>query len=296
LAAGGAFWLLVPCRMPGKAAAAAALLPLAFWPAPRLLPGELRLTMLDVGQGQSILLETARHAVLYDAGPAYPGSGTDAARQVALPYLARRGIGRLSALIVSHRDLDHAGGMRRVLEGLPVEARYGSWVDAEDAASPPMRLCQKGEGWEFDGVRFEFLHPRGESQPEGKNQDSCVLKVSAASGRALLAGDIGKKEEQALLLAGPGSLSAELLAMPHHGSRHSSSLPFLAAVGPAWSFASAGWGNRFGHPHPDALMRHEALGIAMRRTDHDGALTALFAGGKITVEGERQRRKRYWQD
>ncbi|MDR0996076.1 MAG: DNA internalization-related competence protein ComEC/Rec2 [Zoogloeaceae bacterium] len=296
LAAAGAFWILLPARVPGKIAALVALLPLVFWPAPRVAPGDLRLTMLDVGQGQAIVLETARHAVLYDAGPAYPG-GADAAGQTILPYLARRGIGRVSALIVSHRDVDHAGGLTRLLAGLPVETLYGSWTEEEGSpGTPPMRLCRAGVAWDFDGVRFEFLHPPSGQMPSGKNGDSCVLKITTASGRAVLTGDIGKAEEHALLAdaALRRALSAELLTMPHHGSRHSASLPFLAAVGPRWSLASAGYKNRFGHPHPDTLARHQALGITVRRTDLDGALIASFSGGQVEVEGFRQLRRRYW--
>lgn len=287
LAALGVGLLLLPRGVPGKGAGLVLLLPLLFWPTPSLAPGALRTTVLDVGQGQAVLLETAGHRLLYDAGPAY--GSDDAGRRVVLPYLQQRGISALDMLVVSHRDKDHAGGLDSLRLALPVRQLVASMPELEGG-----RLCARGQAWEWDGVRFSFLHPEPGRPLDGKNGDSCVLRVETASGRLLLTGDIGVAEE-ALLVDGQGPLlSAEVMLMPHHGSTTSSSLPFVAAVGPRLALASAGYRNRFQHPRPEVLERYEGLGAQVWRTDRDGALVLDFAGGEVAIQPWREAGRRYW--
>lgn len=287
LAGLGVFLLLLPRGVPGKAAGAVMLLPLLFWP--RLWPetGTLRATVLDVGQGQAVLLETARHSLLYDAGPAY--GNDDAGRRVVVPFLVGRGITALDMLVVSHKDADHAGGLASIRAALPAGSLVSSIPDLEGGS-----LCAQGQSWEWDGVSFAFLHPEAGRPLQGANGDSCVLRVASPSGRLLLTGDIEAKDELVLLNRDAASLSAEVLLLPHHGSTSSSSLPFVAAVGPELALASAGYRNRFKHPRPEVLERYEGLGTQVWRTDRDGALLLEFAGGRVALQAWRQTGQRYW--
>ncbi|MDR3351670.1 MAG: DNA internalization-related competence protein ComEC/Rec2 [Zoogloeaceae bacterium] len=298
LAALAAPILLLPRGVPGKGAGLFLLLPLVFWPAPSLPPGTLRVTVLDVGQGSAVLLESAGHRLLYDTGPVYGPSrdADDAGRRVVLPYLVSRGIGRLDMLVLSHRDKDHSGGFESVRGTLAITRLLSSIPDL-----PGGEPCQTGTHWTWDGIRFEFLHPPripagkpGEA-PQGRNEDSCVLKVTTPSGRLLLTGDIEARTERRLLAAA-APLAAEVMLMPHHGSHRSSTPAFVAAVAPRWALASAGYRNRFNHPRPETLARYAAQGSKTRNTAEDGALILEFAQGKITLTSQRQQKRRYFQD
>ncbi|MDR0234032.1 MAG: DNA internalization-related competence protein ComEC/Rec2 [Zoogloeaceae bacterium] len=296
MAALGVAILLLPRRFPGKAAGFFLLLPLILYPsAPPLPEGTVRLTVFDVGQGQSVLLETSRHVLLYDAGPAYgrggrDGEKADAGERVVLPYLAARGIHRLDAIVVSHKDSDHAGGLESLRAGIPMDVIFSSAPQTEGG-----KICRQGDAWQWDGIRFEFLHPEPDRALRGENNDSCVLKVSAPGGRLLFTGDIDKRMERRLIAGQVKALSAEILLVPHHGSRTSSSWPFVAAVGPEWALISAGYQNRFSHPHPEVVERYETLDARLLRTDHDGALTLTVHPSGIEVERFREREKRYWR-
>lgn len=287
LALPGVCLLLLPRTVPGKGIGLLLLLPMLFWPAPRLAPGHLRVSVLDVGQGQAVLLETATHRLLYDAGPGW--GHDDAGRRVILPYLARRGIDRLDMLVVSHRDQDHAGGLESLRAMLKVEQLFSSVPEWQDGT-----LCRRGQAWQWDGVHFQFLHPPPAQPLAGGNGDSCVLKVSTGVGRLLLPGDIGVAEEQQLLETALPQLAAEVLLVPHHGSTTSSSLPFVAAVGPDLALISAGYRNRFKHPRPEVLERYAGLGSQIWRTDRDGALILDFSNTGVTIQGWRQAEPRYW--
>lgn len=287
LALAGVFLLLLPRGVPGRGVGLVLLLPLLFWPRPSLEPSQLRVTVLDVGQGQAVLLETAGHRLLYDAGPAY--GSDDAGQRVVLPYLHYRGIDRLDMLVVSHRDKDHAGGLDSVRAGITVERLLSSWPEL--AGSEP---CARGQAWEWDGVRFAFLHPEAGRPLSGGNGDSCVLRVAAPAGRLLLVGDISVREEARLVAEQGALLSAEALLVPHHGSNTGSSLPFVAAVGPQFALVSAGYRNRFQHPRSEVVERYEGLGAKVWRTDRDGALLLDFGEGQVTLRSWREAGRRYW--
>lgn len=299
LAGCGVLLLLLPRKTPGKGAALVMLLPLLFGQAPELSPGQLRATALDVGQGQAVLLETATHQLLYDAGPGYgpagedgeAQTGRDAGAQVVLPYLTASGVRALDALVVSHRDNDHSGGMASIIAGAQVRRIISSIPDV-----PNGETCRQGQSWTWDGVYFEFLHPPADKTLRGDNGDSCVLKVTSAGGRMLLTGDISAREERRLLAEDRAALSAEVLLVPHHGSRTSSSPSFVAAVGADWALASAGYRNRFNHPRPEIVDRYASLGTQLLRTDRDGALIVEFSEQGMTARRWRQEERRYWRD
>lgn len=187
-------------------------------------PGRLQLVAFDVVQGMAVLVQTAHHALLYDAGPSY-GPGADAGSRVILPYLKARGIGALDALVVSHGDADHAGGALSVLQGVSVGFLLSSLPDGHPAvaAARRSRRCAAGQAWDWDGVHVEVLHPLPASYADAAlkpNARSCTLRIStddAAKERAvLLAGDIEAVDEAALLGRAAARLPADVLLAPHH--------------------------------------------------------------------------------
>lgn len=287
----GAFWLLLPRAVPGKALAVLLILPL-LWPArERLALGEAELWLLDVGQGLSVLVRTRNHAMLYDAGPAYSG-GLDLGEVAVVPGLRALGLGRLDAFVESHGDNDHAGGSGAVRRALAPLQEFAT--DADD--SPGARPCESGQGWEWDGVRFSLLHPPPHF-PYLKNDSSCVLRIDAGGTAALLPGDISEIIEARLLREQPAALPAALLVVPHHGSRTSSSAEFVAAVAPQLALIGVGHRNRFDLPRADVLQRYTDTGAALLDTAHSGAIRVrLGSGGIGTIERWREREPRFWRE
>ncbi|MBV8605353.1 MAG: DNA internalization-related competence protein ComEC/Rec2 [Pelomonas sp.] len=275
--------LLLVLRLPWRLRACGLLLGLPLlWPAPsRPAAGEFELLAADVGQGTAVLVRTAGHALLFDAGPQYQPDtpGADAGERVLLPLLRGLGVARLDRLVLSHRDTDHIGGAASLLAGLRVDGLLSSLEDAHpllQAATLPLQRCVAGQRWQWDGVDFEVLQPPAAAYTRGakSNALSCVLRVSAANGRAaLLTGDVEAAQELALVRASPpGALHAELLMVPHHGSNTSSSAALLDAVRPALAVVQAGYRNRFGHPTARVLARYAERGIAVVTSADCGAL------------------------
>ncbi|MDW8469841.1 MAG: DNA internalization-related competence protein ComEC/Rec2 [Burkholderiales bacterium] len=294
----GALWLASPRGVPWRGCGAALMAPAFAWPAAAPAIGEAWITTLDAGQGLAVLVRTAGRALLYDAGPAF-GTASDYGERIVLPFLRAEGIGRLDALVLTHGDRDHIGGAASVLAALEVDRVLHSLSPENPllALAPAAARCTAGEAWTWDGVRFEMLHPAPGALDRRANNQSCVLKVSAGEGSAmLLTGDIEQAAESALLARESGRLRAEVLLVPHHGSRGSSSEPFLAAVAPAAAVASVGYRNRFGHPAPEVVERYARRGIALYRTDRGGAVSVRLGAGGARVDCERARRPRYWHD
>lgn len=293
--------LLAPWPVPGRAWAGAGLLPLLLGPVSAPAPDELWVTALDVGQGMAVLVETAQGRLMYDAGPAY-GDDNDAGARVLLPYLRARGIDRLQALVVSHRDTDHSGGALSLLGQMPVDWLASSLVPGHPVvqAAPRHHTCRRGEEWRWGAVLFQWLHP-GDADDSARrassNSRSCVLRISSPAGVVLLSGDIEAAQEKALIgQAGGTDLRADVLLAPHHGSATSSSPAFLRAVAPTWAVFQVGYRNRFKHPAPKVLQRYEQAGIGVLRTDHDGAISLRLQPGQPAVIA-RQRRDSipYWR-
>lgn len=283
-----AFWMLLPRGVPGKAIAAVLWAPL-LWPDRALpAPGEAELVVLDVGQGLAVLIRTARHAVLYDTGPAIP-DGYDAGERVVVPALHALGVRRLDAIIVSHGDADHAGGFAAVQRRFAAPVVFAPQWDRVPGASP----CLAGSGWRVDGVTLRFLHPDVHF-PAFRNPSSCVLRVETAHGAALLPGDIDAVVERLLVYREAPALAAEVVVAAHHGSRGSSDPAFVAATGATLAVMSAGHGNRFGHPHPAVGERWTEAGAQVEGTAPGGALRIRLRRSGVSVEAERQRRSRLW--
>lgn len=291
--------LLMPRRLPGRWLAPWPLLALA-WPQPVLAPGQLRVVFLDVGQGLSVLVQTAGHQLLFDTGPPM-GPRADAGSRVILPYLRWADVAALDVLVFSHDDLDHTGGGGAVLAGLPVRQVLGVWPsllkDMPVASRPPWRGCRAGEHWVWDGVRFDWLWPDPAQPMPDDNNNSCVLRVSAPGGSVLIPGDLERAGEQRLLALSPaGALRADVLALGHHGSNTSTTAAWLAAVRPREAVAAVGYRNRYRHPAPAVLARLQAAGIPGWRSDLAGALRYDFLtpGQPPEVRRWRVEHPHYW--
>lgn len=295
-ATAGTLWLVAPRGVPWRVTGLALMAPAFAWPVAVPAWGEAWVVTLDAGQGLAVLVRTANRALLYDTGPAF-GTESDSGERIILPYLRSIGVSRLDALVVTHNDIDHSGGAASILHTLEVDR----FLSSLPAASPlltlaPAERCAAGQAWEWDGVRFEMLYPAEGAQMRRTNNLSCVLKVTARGGTMLLTGDIEHEAEAALIERDAGALRANVLLVPHHGSRTSSSAAFIAAVSPRVAVIPAGYRNRFGHPAADVLERYAEAGVAMWRTDSEGAVTARFLKRGLEIESERRRRGRYWHD
>jgi competence protein ComEC len=240
-----------------------------------------------------VLVRTAQRTLLYDAGPAF-GAEADSGGRIVVPALRAAGSARLDVMVLSHEDSDHIGGALSVLESLEVGALLSSLPPAHpfNTLARATRRCVAGQAWDWDGVRFEFLHPAAGAPGARRNNDSCVLRVSAPGGSMLLTGDIERLAEVSIIHS---RLKSDVLLVPHHGSRTSSSREFIAAVAPAWAVVPVGYRSRFGHPSGEVLERYRAAQVALMRTDRDGAVHVALERDGPRVIGERSRAARYWR-
>ncbi|MBI5898077.1 MAG: DNA internalization-related competence protein ComEC/Rec2 [Rhodocyclales bacterium] len=295
LALAGGVWLLLPRGFPARWLGLLCFLPLLTTEAPRPLAGTAQVNVLDVGQGLAIHVQTAAHDLLFDAGPAF-SADADSGNRIIAPYLRAMGVRRLDAMVISHADKDHEGGAASVLAALPVDLLKTSLPFEHPLSAQPVRHepCVAGDAWEWDGVRFEMLHPAGEPLSRKSNDLSCVLRVSAGGRAMLLTSDIEAVSEQALLARYGQRLAAEAMTAPHHGSKTSSTAEFIAAVGAREVIFPVGYRNRFGHPKDEVVARHVASGARLHRTDRDGALRLLLAPQGVAVGHERAESRRYW--
>ena len=293
----GALWMLLPKGFPARWLGAAMMLPLFLSVPEKLPPEELRLTVLDVGQGLAIVVRTREHALLYDTGPAFTDQ-IDAGGRIVVPYLRAAGIDRLDGMIISHDHSDHSGGALSVLQAIPV-AWFASSLPKDHAisvAATRSRLCGAGERWQWDGVSFEFLYPQPADYNDGavKNNDrSCVLRIVSRYGSVLLPGDIEKYSESRLLQSS-GDLRTDIVIAPHHGSRTSSTPEFVQAVAPGLTVFSVGYRNRFGHPHPAVNARYRQAGSRTLRTDVSGAVLIGISTAGVQVQSWREVDRKYW--
>lgn len=281
--------LLLPLTWHSRALAGLLLLPWLF-PKPVLPPpGGLIIHVLDVGQGLSVVVQTHSHTLLYDAGPAVPG-GWDSAEEVIWPFLSRQGIRTLDRIVISHADQDHAGGLAWIAQRFPQTPVWQTGLP--DRGQP----CEAGQGWQWDGVAFQVLHPVAGVATD-RNNGSCVVRIELPGFVALLPGDIEKPAEYALVERVPELLKADWLVAAHHGSRTSSSWPWLKAVQPLEVVFSVGYHNRFHHPVPDIVQRWQEQGVQTARTDHCGTYTLETGPGRPPrIHCHRQSWRPYWRE
>ncbi|MGH8190667.1 MAG: DNA internalization-related competence protein ComEC/Rec2, partial [Rhodanobacteraceae bacterium] len=293
LASIGALWLLAPRGVPARTLGALLLLPLCW---PRGSPpetGAFRATLIDVGQGLSVLVRTHGHALLFDTGARYP-SGFDLGEAVVVPSLYALGVTHLDALIISHGDSDHSGGAVSVLAAYPATPVSGG----EPARGPvPMRQCHAGQHWRWDGVDFHVVHPHPPFVATRDNDLGCVLLVAGTGGRLLLPADTSSRVEPEITAAVPGGPPLVLIA-PHHGSKTSSSIDYLDALHPVFAIASTGYLNGYHHPSPSVVTRYAELGIPLLNTPATGAVRIGFPAGAppSILSEERLRQAHYWRE
>ncbi len=226
-------------------------------PVPLDVPmGEFRVQTLDVGQGSAVVVDTHSKRLVMDAGARFP-SGFDLGDAVVLPVLATSGPLGLDALLISHFDNDHAGGVQRVLDRLGAVHLIA-----------PGRGCRHGRSWVWDGVTFRLLSRQGAFT---ENDRSCTLLVHNGSAGAYLSGDIGTDVEITLLDELPSHV--DFLLAPHHGSLSSSSIEFVNHLQPQHVVVSAGRDNRYGHPHDRIVRRYRKYGSALHVTGYVGMVT-----------------------
>jgi len=341
VAAVGVLWCLAPRGWPLRWAAPLTWLPLLLPPPPGPPSGSFRLTALDIGQGSSILVETTHHALLFDAGPG-PES-THAGERVVVPYLQANGVYTLDTMVISHEDSDHSGGAPAVLQGVEVRQLLGGlvpsnalWDKARAVGADTVR-CAAGQHWQWDGVDFSILWPDPGPLSGNPNAHCCVLRVSMAGAgespghaagspaaptvSALLAADIEAPVERILLARDRSALPAQIVVVPHHGSKTSSTEPFLDSIEPLVAVFQVGYRNRFHHPNPGVFERYLGRHIELTRSDVDGAVQIMAAGVRaqgtlaagnpaqgnlaqdtppppatLTLERYRTAHHRYWMD
>lgn len=283
LATGGVILLLLPHGFPARHLGWFGLLPLLF---PRIAPlsdGDFRLTVLDVGQGLGVVIQTKDHIVVYDTGPS---------QQVIYSFLKTLKRTEQNKIVISHTDLDHRGGIAGVLALLKGEIMTSEPHRLDQWAS----VCHSGAHWKWNGVDFRFIHPVGEFTK--RNNLSCVLKVSTEKKSVLLTGDIEALAEKMMIEQFPGELKSDVLLVPHHGSLTSSSLEFIKAVSPSYAIFPVGKENRYGFPREKIVERYRATGAKMLLTWQTGAIIFEFKGeGPLTPPiCWRDTFNHYWND
>ena len=299
----GCAWILAPRGVPVRSAGAVWIAPMFAVLPPAPQPGEAWLDVLDVGNGLAVVVRTAHQALAYDTGPAW-NADADSGNRIVVPFLRGEGINRLDGVVVSHADDDHAGGAASV-----AYSREPRWLLSplmEDnvlhGAFERSIRCEAGQRWTWDGVQFTVLHPGSGIYDEParhrkENDRGCVIRVATAGFSALLTGDVEARSEAEMLARDAAALRSDVLLVPHHGSKTSSTPEFIDAVAPRIGLLSVGYRNRFRHPNAAVVARYAGRGIELHRTDREGALHVVLAAqssGTIRVEGY-ARRMRYWR-
>ena len=272
------------------------LLPVLLWQPLRPVDGQFEILGADIGQGNALIVRTASHSLVYDTGPRFSRE-SDAGNRVLVPLLRATGE-KIDMLMLSHRDLDHIGGAPAVLAMQPQARLVSSIEDSHELqALRKSERCLAGQRWRWDGIDFEILHPLPADYEikVRSNAMSCVLRISNGAHTALLAGDLEAAQE--LRLVGnpdmQALLRADFLLMPHHGSKTSSTGPFLDAVRPQFALAQAGYRNRFNHPVASVLARYADRQIQVIKSPGCGA--ALWASQQpARVTCHRAASQRYW--
>jgi competence protein ComEC len=238
-----------------------------------------QLVIFDVGQGLSVLIQQGSHAILYDTGAAYP-SGFNMADAVILPYLQHIGSNYLDKMIISHSDNDHAGGLPAIQNSMEINELIYNDKPANSS------VCIQGESFVWQNLHFNMLWPKDNVSKD--NDDSCVLLISDGKQSVLLTGDISKKVEKALVKQYP-NLNPDIIVVPHHGSKTSSSELFLAKLQPELAVVSAGYLNRWHMPVTEVVKRYQQHNIELLSTAESGQII-------VTMSNQGLSKQTYYQD
>ncbi len=289
----GVLILVLPRGVPGRWLGLIFIAPIFLYQPKKPEFGEFKLTVLDVGQGLATVLQTKHHTLIFDTGERY-SSTFDIGKIVILPYLQAQNIHYIDKLILSHLDKDHAGGAKSIIDKLSVIQLLSSQTIKlnQHVAS----LCVAGKSWQWDGVSFQFLSPSPMQDNFDRNNYSCVLQVKNKYHRLLLLADIEKQAEKWLLKHQATELAADVMLVPHHGSKTSSTQAFLQAVNPQLAIISAGYRNRFHFPHQKIVQRYQELDITLLNTETAGEIDVMFPSNNkaIKVYAKRLENKHFW--
>ena len=303
-AALGLVWLLAPRGIPNRWVGVIWVLPMAFSGSGAVADGEAHFALLDVGQGLAAVIQTSNHVLVFDTGPRY-SSGFNTGGAVIAPYLRAKGLGRIDTLVISHGDNDHIGGAADLAAQIPVGQLISSVPEKLDSLKPAsleVTNCLTGDQWQWDGVQFEVLNPSlnmTKSLKKGRkgNNHSCVLRVQAGNDSVLLTGDIERRAERDLLNRVAEKLASNILVVPHHGSKTSSTAAFIDTVSPQIALFPVGYRNRYGFPKAPVVRRYEAKNTQLFDSASNGAIE-MNLGGAIdagsTIQTWRQKSARYW--
>lgn len=284
---------LLPIGMPGRWLGIIWSLPLFFSPVNKPALQQFWVTLLDVGQGLAVVVQTKSHTLVYDTGAKF--NENDSGERIVIPYLRTIGTKKLDMLVISHADNDHRGGAQSLLQAFPETPIKTSVVDKFPQAA--VNYCLRGDAWRWDGVNFAFIYPTIDKLNLGNNS-SCVLRIDNGVESILLTGDIEKFAEQALLQVQP-QLKSTIMIAPHHGSKTSSWLPFVEAAHPEIVFYAIGYRNRFHFPHTQVVNRYTAIAAQQFNTAESGMINVKLNANNTTILSPQHFRKnhqRYWMD
>lgn len=248
---------------------------LFFPPVDKVPEGQVKIDVLDVGQGLSVAVRTAGHVLIYDTGDKF-FQGSDMGKMVILPYLEQMGVRKIDRIVISHPDRDHQGGLRSIKQGI----RTGQIFINDKRFLKQARSCHQESRWTWDGIDFRFFPIQ--KRFKEKNNRSCILQISNGVYRMLLTGDIEVRAEDYLVKRYAQALQSDILLVPHHGSKTSSSLSFLKAVQPKYAISSSGFDNRFHFPHAMILNRYRQLDIPFWTSEQNGMIRVVM-GKRLTV-------------
>ena len=285
----GILLLLAPSGIPARWLSLVMFLPLVFTETIKPEPGDIKMTLLDVGQGLSAVVQTANHWLVYDTGAKFSAE-SDIGQSALLPFLRLQGADKVDKLIISHGDNDHIGGAVSLMRGMSTVQVLTS-VPQQLSDYSPVR-CAAGQAWTWDKVRFTLLSPQQAFVSE--NDNSCVLKIQSEQEAVLLTGDIEAMAEDWLVNTYGDDLKASVLIAPHHGSKTSSTLKFLQTIQPEYVLIPAGYHNQFGHPHPDVLQRYQQIKAKWLTSADSGAITVSLKDGSWGVQSMRDTESKYW--
>jgi len=290
----GVILLLLPSGFPGRWFGIMGLLPIFLQKPTSPSNNHYWLSMLDVGQGLAVVVQTKRHALVFDAGAKLDES-YDMGKSVVMPFLKHQGIKKIDMLVISHGDNDHIGGAFTLINHFAIGEVQSSVPQLLPIANS--HYCMQGYSWEWDGVHFSFLHPQDEDlQQDNKNNASCVLKIDNGKYSSLLTGDIEKNAEKKLLANfSIQQLTVDVLTAPHHGSKTSGLPEFIYAVHPHYVLYSTGYRNRYHFPHPSVVKTYTEINTSQLDTAFLGAILFKFEN-TIDLKCYRIVHSRYWLD
>ncbi len=299
LAFTGFLWLWFPSGFPARWLGGVLLLPAILYQPKVIEKNAFDYHLLDVGQGLASIVQTRHHTLIYDAGPRV-GASFDTGKLVVIPFLRAKGIKHIDMMMISHGDIDHRGGANYIAANIAIDSIISSEITLlSQQLQRPVTACEQGLKWVWDGVLFEVLHPTKKWRKNVRHNDnnkSCVLRVSNEHHRLLLTGDIEKEAEISLLKQSGDQLKADVMLIPHHGSKTSSQQVFIDAVQPQLALAGTGYRNRFYFPKKRIVERYYKKNIKVLHTANEGAISLYFLANpdeyKVVVSRKKQRR--YW--